>query len=156
MDLSNANLHRHAYQTAVAPPEGRSTIALRSRSPARQTRALGARTRAEAASPAAATYSRGDVMRVVKHRSTESRQPDSSKLPSRCADSELRHLEIVIRRLLNMEESFVPPYLNESYWLKRLDRLEREICLIPTQQRRLVALRKLLGEEAKHNRQRYA
>ena len=95
-------------------------------------------------------------MRAVKPRSTESRQPASSKLPSRCADSELRHLEIVIRRFLNMEDSFVPPCLNESYWLKRLDRLEREICLIATQQRRLVALRGLLGKEAKHNRQRYA
>ena len=55
-----------------------------------------------------------------------------------------------------MEESCVSDYLSESYWLKRLERLEREVCLIATQQRRLLALRALLGEETTHNRQRYA
>ena len=95
-------------------------------------------------------------MRAVKPRCTEHRAPDASKLPSRCADAELRHLEIVIWRFLHMEESCVSDYLSESYWLKRLERLEREVCLIATQQRRLLALRALLGEETTHNRQRYA
>lgn len=96
-------------------------------------------------------------MRGVKHRSTESQRSPSSKLPSRWADSELRHLEMVIPHCIQKkEEFFTKPYLNEWYWLKRLDRIERETCLIPVQQRRLAVLRELLMKRVKHDEQRSA
>ncbi len=96
-------------------------------------------------------------MRGVKHRSTESQRSLSSKLPSRWADSELRHLEMVIRHCIQKkEEFFTKPYLNEWYWLKRLDRIERETCLIPVQQRRLAVLRELLIKRVKQDEQRSA
>ncbi|WP_159907777.1 hypothetical protein [Caballeronia humi] len=46
--------------------------------------------------------------------------------------------------------------MNESYWLNRLDRIERETSLIPLQQRRLAALRELLIERVKHDEKRSA
>ncbi|SAL58985.1 hypothetical protein AWB65_05259 [Caballeronia humi] len=96
-------------------------------------------------------------MRGLKRRSTEGQRSPSSKLPSRWADSEHGHLETVIRHCTQKKEKFFTKlYLNESYWLNRLDRIERETSLIPLQQRRLAALRELLIERVKHDEKRSA
>jgi hypothetical protein len=85
-------------------------------------------------------------MRAVKRPSVATALPPTTKLPSRWADSDLRHLETVIRHVVRAQGSSMPQYLDEAYWLRRLERIERETCLVPAQQRRITALRELLLE----------
>jgi hypothetical protein len=92
-------------------------------------------------------------MRAVKRQSVARALPLSSKLPSRWADSDLRHLETVIRHVVSAQGRSMPQYLDESYWLRRLERIERETCLVPVQQRRITALRALLIESNRCDRE---
>jgi hypothetical protein len=75
------------------------------------------------------------------------------RLPARCADSEIRHLEVVIRHVTGAHDPSIPMYLPQSYWLGRLERIERTTCLIPPQQHRIKALRRLLLASKQHERQ---
>ena len=68
------------------------------------------------------------------------------RLPARCADAEIRHLEAVIRHVAGAHGPSTPAYLPQSYWLIRLARIERNTCFIPAQQQRIKALRRLLLE----------
>jgi hypothetical protein len=72
------------------------------------------------------------------------------RLPARCADAEIRHLEAVIRHVVGAHGPSIPAYLPQSYWLMRLERIERKTCLIPAQQQRIAALRRLLLESEPH------
>ena len=72
------------------------------------------------------------------------------RLPARCADAEIRHLEAVIGHVVGAHARSICAYLPPSYWLGRLERIERETCLIPAQQKRIAALRTLLLECEPH------
>jgi hypothetical protein len=77
-------------------------------------------------------------------------QSPTVQLPARCADAEIRHLEAVIRHVAGAHGPSIPAYLPQSYWLIRLERIERKTCLIPAQQQRIKALRRLLLESEPH------
>lgn len=83
-------------------------------------------------------------MRMLKRKSFENSRASELKLPSRCADAELKHFESVIRLLLSANAPPMPLCLDRSYWLRRLERLEKETCLVPVQMKRVGALRNLL------------
>lgn len=92
-------------------------------------------------------------MRAIKRQATAKSGASELKRPSRCADAELTHLESVIRHILSANAPPLPLYLDRSYWFRRLERLEKEICLVPAQMKRLGALRHLLTAEASCRRE---
>jgi len=92
-------------------------------------------------------------MRAIKRQPTATSEASELKRPSRFADAELTHLESVIRHLLSANAAPMPLYLDRSYWLRRLERLEKETCLVPAQMKRLGALRNLLIAEASCRRE---
>jgi hypothetical protein len=92
-------------------------------------------------------------MRAMKRQPTATSEASELKRPSRLADAELTHLESVIRHILSANAPAVPLYLDRSYWLRRLERLEKETRLVPAQMKRLGALRNLLIAEASCRRE---
>lgn len=92
-------------------------------------------------------------MRALKQQPIAKSRASEVKRPSRCADAELTHLERVIRHLLSANAPPMPPYLGRSYWLRRLERLEKETCLVAAQLKRLGTLRNLLLADASCRRQ---
>ena len=62
------------------------------------------------------------------------------------ADSELRHLEAVIRHLSNTDVLQTGFSLGVSYWLRRVVEIEQKFYLVPSQVRRLALLRKMLTD----------
>lgn len=92
-------------------------------------------------------------MRAIRRQPIAGSGASDLKRPSRFADAELTHLESVIRHILSANAQPLPLYLDRSYWLRRLERLEKEICLVPAQMRRLCALRNLLNAEASCRRE---
>ena len=92
-------------------------------------------------------------MRALKRQPVAKPRVSELKRPSRCADTELTHLESVVRHLLSGNAPPMPLYLDRAYWLRRLERLEKEICLVPAQMKRLGALRNLLIAEASCRRE---
>ncbi len=92
-------------------------------------------------------------MRAMKRQPTATSEASELKRPSRFADAELTHLESVIRHLLSTNAAPIPLYLDRSYWLRRLERLEKETRLVPAQMKRLGALRNLLIAEASCRRE---
>jgi len=92
-------------------------------------------------------------MRAIKRQATAKSGAPELKRPSRFADAELTHLESVIRRLLSANAAPMRLTLDRSYWLRRLERLEKETCLVPAQLKRLGALRHLLMAEASCRRE---
>ncbi len=92
-------------------------------------------------------------MRAIKRQPTATSEASELKRPSRFADAELTHLESVIRHLLSANAAPMPLYLDRPYWLRRLERLEKETCLVPAQLKRLGTLRHLLMAEASCRRE---
>ena len=74
------------------------------------------------------------------------------RVPAALADAELQHLEKVVRHLCNTDALDTGTRLGLSYWLNRIADIERRFYLVPPQLRRLTALRNMLAEQSRLNR----
>lgn len=82
----------------------------------------------------------------MKPRSSATPATQAPKSPAVFADSELRHLEAVVRHLSNTDLLETGFNLGVSYWLRRVAEIEQKFHLVPSQVRRLALLRKILTD----------